>query len=272
MPRRVRGPLLIDSHVHIHESFELGAFFSAARANFRRSAVSLGLAQSTPGCLMLAETPGENAFTRARNWLAAGGEGAWSTQSTDERISLVGHANDGWKVLIIAGRQVVTREGLEVLGLGVDRDLPFDLPLDDTICAVYDAGALPVVPWGFGKWLFGRGKRVMELLDNPPVPDLFLGDNAGRPRSAHTPRQFSRAAERGIPVLPGTDPLPLNWHETMPGRYGLTVQGAGDVHAPGGEILTLLREIGPAVVPYGSRVSFPVVLKSQFAMRFSRTT
>lgn len=267
---RLRGPLLIDGHVHIHSCFDLDTFFSSALANFRESAVSMGLSPLTAGCLMLAETPREEAFGRARQWLATGGNGDWTLQPTHESISLIGRSGDGGMVVVIAGQQVATYEGLEVLGLGMDRDLPFDLRLEDTVHAVSDAGGIPVLPWGFGKWWFERGKRVMELLASPPVSELFLGDNAGRPRVAKTPAQFSLALERGISVLPGTDPLPLPSHGTRVGGYGFVLEGPWDSRVPGKGIKQKLRAAPEKSTLFGRRSRLPFVIRSQLELRFSR--
>lgn len=268
--RRISGPLLIDSHVHIHTCFELDTFFSAALANFRSSAMALGLHPSTPCCLMLAETSGEDAFNRAGEWLSSGGNGNWALQETNEPNSMLAQRDEGGLIVVIAGRQVVSRDGLEVLGLGLDWDLPLSLSLEETVYALHEAGALPVVPWGFGKWWFQRGRRVMDLLDEPPVPDLFLGDNVGRPRIAKNPRQFSMAVEREIPVLPGTDPLPLTWHAGRAGAYGLVLSGVWDPRIPAREILDLLRGVGRSVVTFGERVRIPLFLRNQFELRYSR--
>lgn len=265
----LHAPLLVDTHVHIHRCFDLEVFFSAAKANFLRSTISLGLPRSTPGCLMLAETPGEDAFSRARDWIADSGNEGWTSDPTDEPISLVGRATDGATIVLVAGRQVITREGVEVLGLGVDQDLPFGCPLEDTIQAVHDAAAIPVVPWGFGKWWLGRGKRILELIADPPVTDLFLGDNAGRPQFARSPRQFSAAAQQRISVLPGTDPLPLRFHQTRAGGYGLVLNGIFDSALPGSGLKDLLRALHGDAPFFGRRDKLPFVVRTQIALRTS---
>lgn len=267
---RIGRPLLIDAHVHIHHCFDLETFFSAARANFRQSAVAFGYPPATAGCLMLAETPGEEAFVRVRQWLAGGGGGQWNLQPTHESNSLIGRSIYGGMIVLVAGRQVVTREGLEVLGLGVNHDLPIGLRVDDTVRAVADAGGIPVLPWGFGKWWFGRGRLVTKLLRSPPVAELFLGDNAGRPRGAKTPSQFSIASERGISVLPGTDPLPLPSHETRVGRYGLVLEGSLDGRVPARGIIHNLRTAQGHATFFGRRSKLPFAVRSQLELRFPR--
>lgn len=217
---------------------------------------------------MLAETPGEDAFGRSRRWLERGGKGKWELRPTNEPNSLTARTHDGATIVLIAGRQVVTRENLEVLGLGVDRDLPFDLSLEDTIRKVHHAGALPVVPWGFGKWWFGRGNRVLELLENSTLPPFCLGDSAGRPQGTRRPQQFIRASKRGISVLPGTDPLPLERHEDMAGKYGLILRDPLQMSAPETGIKFLLLRLFNAPETFGKRASLPRAVGTQVALRF----
>lgn len=268
--RQIPNRLLIDTHVHIHRCFDLNTFFSAVRSNLQAAANSLGLPPSTPGCLMLAETAGEDAFTRAGEWLSAGGEGEWTLQSTGESISLAAHSG-GRRVVVVAGRQVVTREGLEVLGLATDRELPFDLSVEETIRATYESGAIPVVPWGFGKWWFSRGKLLSKLLNTPPAPALFLGDNFGRPAAARSPRHFALAAERGISVLPGTDPLPIPSHVSLAGRYGMVLDNLPATLGVGSAVKSVLSRSDQPSDFFGHRVGLPFFLRSQIGIRFFKS-
>lgn len=259
--------MLVDAHVHIHRSFELGTFFEAAASNFQRNAAALGLSDATVGCLMLSETHEENAFTRARDWLASGRDG-WTLGATDEAISLTASNRRGTKIILIAGRQLVTRERLEVLALGTRSRFNAGIPLIETISEVDEEGGIPVVPWGFGKWWFSRGKRVRDLLQDPPVPTWFIGDNANRPSAALQPRILARAAARGVAVLPGSDPLPLREHQRLVANYGLVLRGGMESTAPGRGVKKLLRNVQGQPEVFGTRLGLRSFLRSQIALRF----
>jgi hypothetical protein len=109
---------------------------------------------------------------------------------------------------VIAGRPVVTREGLEVLLLASSADLPDGESIERTLDLGWESGGLVVLPWGFGKWLFSRGKTVARLLSGRDNGRLFVGDNGNRPTGLRQPGLIRRAEATGIPVIPGSDPFP----------------------------------------------------------------
>ncbi|HZB26962.1 MAG TPA: hypothetical protein VE282_00250, partial [Gemmatimonadales bacterium] len=132
------------------------SFLDNARANFRAAARQAGLT-NTIGCLWLTDTPEERSFRRLSRPGVMGEQMArWSLNQTSESTSLVAVHESGEKILLLAGRQISTRERLEVLALGTELDLPSGESLGDTIAAVREQGAIAVVPWGFGKWWFRR--------------------------------------------------------------------------------------------------------------------
>ena len=79
--------------------------------------------------------------------------------TNDEAESLTASSKSGQDLSIVAGRQIVTAENLEILALGFDAGLDDGLPIDEVILAVQAAGALCVLPWGFGKWTGKRGQN-----------------------------------------------------------------------------------------------------------------
>jgi hypothetical protein len=256
--------ILLDAHVHFHPAFAVDLFFDAAYDNLRRGGEQLGAGESFTGGLMLTESHGAAAFA---GWRAAAGDpptgplpagphtpverpsnagpsGAWRFRRTAEANSLWAASSDGGsgaRLLLVAGRQLATREGLEVLGLGLAEDLGEGLALDAAVSAVLERGAIPVIPWGFGKWWFRRGRRLAELLRSDAAGRLFIGDNAGRPRGFPPPRLFAEAARHGVFVLPGSDPLPLSGQATKAGRCGFVLRGRLDPERPAATVLERLR-------------------------------
>jgi len=57
------------------------------------------------------------------------------------------------------GRQIVTRERLEILGLAMRRRFLMACP-PRVIQRIVEAGGIPVLPGSPGKWLFARGQLV----------------------------------------------------------------------------------------------------------------
>ena len=195
--------LLVDGHVHLHDSYDEARFFETACANLSRH----GTGRPT---LLLAEMGGQEIFARWRN-----GNVAWPIRATDEAVSFL----VGEKLLVIAGRQIVTAERIEVLAIGCEK-IPDGLTLNATIASVRDTGAVPVLPWGVGKWIGKRGRLVAKAAARDRV---LLADNAGRPPGWPRPRLFEQHV-----ILRGTDPLPLSREQERIGKYGFVLEGRFD--------------------------------------------
>lgn len=235
---------LLDTHVHIHDCFELPAFLDQACENFARqsSAGATGDVRrvsadrdssGTCGVLLLTESHGVDAFGRLRGAAETREPiGSWRPGQTDEAESLRLVRQDGRALVVVAGRQIVTGERLEILALGMLEDPDDGLPIADVIDLVQQRGALCVLPWGFGKWTGRRGRIVRDILAAPPGRNFFLGDNAGRLGLWPPPGEFARAASLGIPVLAGTDPLPWPSQAGSAGRFGSRIETALDERRP----------------------------------------
>jgi hypothetical protein len=240
----------VDAHVHIHTCFDLPAFLTAAAWNFDRAAAGLGLGPGTLGCLLLTEAEGADAFGRLRG-IAGGGAGeGWSVRATGEADSLlVGRAGKP-ELVIVAGRQLALAGGLEVLALLTDAGFPAGMPLPAAVAEVRARGGIPVVPWGFGKWWLRRGAVVRAALEGGPAT-LFLGDNGGRAVLGGHPRLFRRAEALGVPVLPGSDPLPFPDHQGRAGSYGFVLEGALPLDAPAGSLRERIGALRSQPLTYG---------------------
>ena len=237
--------VLVDGHVHLHEVFDVATFLSNAAANFREWTRRLGLPKAVHGCLLLAESSGVDRYAELRRGIP-GGFGPWTVHPTDEDCSLIARTADGEPSLaLIAGRQIVTKERLEVLALGCSRHFDDGEPLNEIVASVLACDALCVVPWGFGKWTGRRGAVVRGLLDSVFADRIFLGDNGGRLGIGMRPSLFKVAEKRGVRILPGTDPLPFRFQVNKAGGYGFVLQGSFDERAPARCIKALLHTGAP---------------------------
>jgi hypothetical protein len=196
-------------------------------------------------------------------------EGAhrWSIQVTREPGSLI-IRRPGHPVLIaVAGRQLTTAEGVEVLALLHTEAFPDGQRLQDTVAAIQRAGALPVLPWGFGKWLGRRGTLVRALLRAHDGP-LFLGDNGGRPAVLPTPALLVEGAR--LEVLPGSDPLPLRDHETRAGSFGFYAEVPIDLDRPAAGLRAWLLSRSAQPTGCGRRVSLGRFAWNQVRMQWRK--
>ncbi len=263
--------LLIDAHVHFYACFDRDAFLDAAARNFARGAAELGIGGPFTGCLMLAETAENRWFLRW--WRREDGvrHGAWDFEPTPEPAVLVARRrSDGERLLVVAGRQVRSREGLEVLGLATLEEFPDRLPFKDALAHVRWSGALTVLPWGFGKWWLYRGALIEKVVCRPERPGLCLGDNAGRLELAGRPRLFREAEARGIPVLPGSDPLPFPEQMERAGSYGFLLETGFDERRPAESLRRALRGLEAPPRTWGRCRDLTGFCQDQYALRFHR--
>jgi hypothetical protein len=258
---------LVDGHVHLYPCFDFASFFDAAARNFARAADALNLPPHTPGLLLLAETSRDNAFHLLANNLRAG---RWTFQPTHEPTSLLGRAPNAPPLLLIAGRQIITREKLELLALACTHPFPDGQPLASSLRQVHNHHAIAITPWAVGKWLGRRGKIIRNLINTNHNESIHLGDNAGRPAPAFTPPLFRLASTRNLKILPGTDPLPLPRHTQRPGRYGFIIHQPLDLLAPTAQLKQLLADPRTAITPFGRRTNWLSFFRDQCALQWRK--
>ncbi|MEP6688688.1 MAG: hypothetical protein ABJC36_10095 [Gemmatimonadales bacterium] len=273
MPETERpAHLLIDAHVHVHDCFEIDVFLEQAHRNFEQAAREHGWAPAL-GVLMLTESEGVDWFGRLASMAGPSAPAAaalpttWTIETTRDPATLVATSR-GLRLLLVAGRQVVAQEGLEVLLLGTRSTVPDGRPIRAVLEEGASLGALRVIPWGAGKWLFRRGRLLHELIAAArPGGGFFLGDGGGRPFFWNTPRHFRQAERGGIRVLPGTDPLPFFRQTGRAGSYGFRLEGAIDLSSPGEGIKAALRDPASRLTPFGRRERLAPFVRNQIAMQ-----
>lgn len=223
------------------------------------------------GCLWLVDPPEERSFRRlARSVLGGQGISRWSLSPTSENTSLVALHDSGDTLVLLAGRQIPTRERFEVLALGSELDLPLGRSLPETIARVRESGAIAVIPWGFGKWWFRRRRLLEDTLRSSPPDGLFLGDSVARPRALPRSPLYELAASRGIYNLPGSDPLPLSWEIGKPGSFGCVLGAPLETSRPAERLIQILHGLRAQPPLFGSPGSLPGFVRSQVALRLRR--
>ena len=262
-----RRPVLIDGHVHFYPGFAATCFSRHALAN-PAAADSLRGSTEYAGWLLFAESAGMSYFRRFRD---AAGRTAdrWTLHRTGEAGSLVAQRDADARLLLIAGRQVITAEGLELLALCCDAEVDDGQPLPRAIHTANGLDAIVVLPWAFGKWWYGRGALVDEFLKSPRATGVFLGDNGGRLRLGPRPRLFRVAESRGIPVLPGSDPFPLDSDMKRIGSYGFAIEGTIERFRPAASLKRLLRDGTARPRPYGDLIDAIGFCRNQLMIRIN---
>jgi len=236
---------VVDAHVHIHDCYDVDDFFDHAFANLDRAS-SDGADATRVFYLLMTETADDDYFGALRA-LASGEQSAtpvrlkrWRAALTSEDQSLI-LSEGARRVVVVAGRQVACREGLEVLLIGTTGRFKDRRSIHEVLAEASSLGVPHVIPWGAGKWFFARAKLLSALLREQRGPLFFLGDEGGRPAFWPYPRHFREAAAVGVRDLPGTDPLPFPHDIEKVGRVGLSVGLDFDEARPAQCLLSALR-------------------------------
>ena len=257
--------MLVDGHVHLHDCFDVELLLDAALDNFQNLSY-----HNAAFFLALTESKPQNYFQRLYQ-LGLGNEDTeislnkWQIKLTNESCSLRAQKSNT-DVYIIAGRQIVTLERLEVLALLTDETFADGLTIEKTIHRVLKSGGIPVIPWGFGKWMGKRGRILSRLLESP-IPGLFLADNSGRPIFWREPL-FEQAQQKGIGILSGSDPFPLKSESDRPGKAGFSIKGNLDPQKPAKCLRKLLLHHNSSPQIYGALETPWRFLRNQVAIQY----
>jgi len=265
-----RGTVLfIDTHVHIYDVYDLDSLFDSAVSNFARAARARGLADMPrEGMLLLTETARDHAFDA----LAAGerSPARWKVAVTQEPAVLRVYLDDQTQLWLVAGRQIATREDLEVLALGTTRRFPDREPIQVSLAASEESAALAALPWGFGKWWGARGQIIEGIMRAPRSQPLFLGDNGGRLSLSTRPRLLRVGEQAGLTVLPGTDPLPFRGQERRVGSFGMLLPDWEAGARPLEQLRQRLAAASPKPREFGKLTGPISFVKLQVAMQLRK--
>lgn len=263
-------PALIDAHVHFYPTFDETRFLEDALANVRAQIVASGLPDDTIGWLLFSETSRDHAFEAFASRRGDASVGGWSFWHTAEAHSLLVR-HEGREVLgLVAGRQIITREGLEVLALGTVSTISDGGTLDETLERVRGAEALPVLPWGFGKWTSRRGALVERYIRTAGAGELFVGDNGGRLSSLRRPRLLRLAEERDLMILPGSDPLPIPGQEQRVASFGFVIEEGLPLDRPAEVLKARLRSQRRSPPAYGKVTRPAHFVRNQIFMQLRK--
>jgi len=262
-----------DGHLHVYPAYDLRALFRNLVQNLDRLALAAGPAgpgKEVHRLAFLAEGREHDFFSRIQDRdPALAGQGLEIASGADPACVTVAVHGAG-RVSLVAGRQIVTRERLEILGLAMRAKVPDGLPARDAIQEIVAAGGIPVLAWAPGKWLFARGRLARDLINKDPGKVLRLGDTTLRPTLWPAPRLMRLARAQGRAVIPGSDPLPFAGEERYAGTYGFIYQGAFDAAQPAASIRRMLSGPASAITPSGARCGAWDVARRLICLRQTR--
>lgn len=212
------NPLRIhfDAHAHIYPFYDVPRLLLAALDHMPRSAPTdlrvLGLAERADCAFFQALAQDE--IRLPEDWRIA----AWDPAGGVK----IRHVPDHRDLWILAGRQIIAAERIEVCAMFSDDPIPDGLPARDIVQTILSRGGWPALNWSPGKWLFERGRLIQSLVREFPPSQLALIDSSLRPVGWPAPALYAAARKQGRAVLAGSDPLPFPGEETRAGSYHCT--------------------------------------------------
>ena len=216
-----------DTHVHCYDFENLPLLLDSAVKNLRHFV-------SNADAQLLFFTDGyvDRTWLKLQELLKSTAKaGDWSFAYNDSTQFIEALKDDGeYKMLLAPARQVNTAGRLEMLLLGCDEELEDKQPANELIDK-YGEKYVLVSPWGVGKWLGKRGRVLVDIINHSQKP-FALGDNGGRPFFWPVPhfrflRQFQSSKngqnplKRHLPILNGSDPLPIRGEISRTASYGV---------------------------------------------------
>ncbi len=269
-----RSVVLVDAHVHLHAQFSIPTFLGSAVANFQRASAETNAGGEWMGCLMFADIGRQDSLAAIESALRAADGGPFREEVWQEGLALAIRVDDRPRLLCLAGRQLTSEEGIEMLALATSERFEQRRPLTWMMQQTGRCDALAVIPWGAGKWIFRRGALIAELVDRAARGqagvEFFLGDNRLRPRQMPAPRLLRKAVAAGIGILPGSDALPLRWHGRAAGSYGFVVPGTLPERKPADWLRDQLRSRRSPWNRFGRPSSVGAFVRDQAAAQWRK--
>lgn len=244
--------LIADTHLHLYPCYQFDHAFSLLLDR---------LAGENPQAVFAA-CLAERADCHVYDLLLAGEAplNDFTIEQTDKGQLVLRRNNDGKRLHLLPGRQIVAAERIEVLALCTDALFSDGLPAAELIRSIQEKNGVPVLPWSPGKWLFRRGKVIAALLRDFTPQDLLLGDVSLRPQGWPLPLLMRQGGRLGYATISGSDPLPFSGEEKLFGSYGSRLVST-DQHLTPGELLHRLLAGRAEIAHFGSRSSALAVFR-----------
>jgi hypothetical protein len=267
--------IFLDAHVHVYPDFPVEQLLDAALENFIQAATSIGETEPRDYVLCFTESAGLNAFSLLQKIADSTGPltadlslptpGTWQYCAASENHCVIARNSDGVMIFILAGRQLISSEQVELLSLCAPVNLPDNtFLLEELARKVWDDGGIPLLPWGVGKWLGTRGAEIERFIRTDRDYPVVLGDNGNRPVFWPYPNQLTVASRINISVVSGSDPLPLPGHHVRTGSYGGWVPHRHlDTNCPVTDIKSMITQPG-CVTPFGTNATVFQFFRDQF--------
>jgi len=212
---------IIDTHLHIYPFYSIRHALDSLINNLQKAdpkSIRVGCLTERYDC---------DVFNQLARSPSVDVSDAFSIATEGNCLHITNKEN-GKNVYLLPGQQIITSENLEILSLNCPERVKEGDSAAQTIKGVLALGGIPVIAFGFGKWLGKRGAIVEKLIQEFGPEQIAMGDTTMRPYGWPTPKAFRKAGDKGIKILCGSDPLPFKGEESRPGSYGTLIHLEGN--------------------------------------------
>jgi hypothetical protein len=243
--------LLIDGHIHVYNHYDLSFSIYQSIENLQRSARPVG---DWVPIWLLAERSDCHFFDEVVHSDRTG----LKIEPHQSEPCLIVKENDKPILYIMAGRQIVSTDGLEVISVATKEFIPDRTKSTMQIVEqLAKNGGISIINWAPGKWFFSRGKVVQQLIEHFSPKELLVGDTTLRMSLWPMPKLMKQAAAKGFKIIAGSDPLPFKKEERMMGQYGFRIFGDFEVNTPATSLVHLLKDSSVPIHLIGKRNTVP---------------
>ncbi|MHC4268259.1 MAG: hypothetical protein ACYSTS_07305 [Planctomycetota bacterium] len=244
--------LIIDGHVHYYNCYDFEKFFDMALNNMDKMFSSIYPEDNYfQKVLLLTEGKDNDFFSQFKMNRTYCKKSKYRFDDTQEDGSIILTKEGEPLCCILAGRQIVTRENLEVLSISSRQKIEDGLPIMDVIERLIGRKEIAILAWGVGKWFFKRGKIINDIIEKYHSPYLFIGDNSTRPSFWPKPKLYYLAEKHNMKILRGTDPLPFTNEQNRVGTSGFIISGNFQQNKPAGSFRNILISSKSNINIYG---------------------
>ncbi len=177
------------------------------------------------------------------------------TLCPDQKTLLVKTSSSS--LYLFPGFQIKCIEKIELLAMGLLAPIRDGLSLEETLKEIRGQKAIPILPWGAGKWLLKRGKAVEHLLPLCKDYSLLFADTYMRPDCLPDSRIIRQIRRVQKSLLAGSDPLPMKGEEKFLGRYATLFEGEFNPETPLFSMQSILLSGFQPFTSLGKRTSLP---------------
>ncbi len=266
-----KATLAVDGHVHLYPVYDLKKAVECSVKNLKDG--SKKISSKVIPVWLLAERSDANFFDQIYQTSETYQDDGVKFRQGNDGLTIVVEKDDEPILYIFAGRQLVTKEGLEVLSLISNLNFPDrQMSIDEVIQTVIESGGIPALNWAPGKWFFKRGKVIARQIQERTINEIFIGETTLRNTLWPEPKLVKQARKKGFPVIAGSDPLPFKGEEKDIGSYGFLIEGEFDQEKPAQSLRDLMSKNRDEIKIIGHRNNIFTFASRQYKIMMEKRT